>query len=47
MRAEVLAGFDDADPEELLPDAVDGHASGERVVPRNEPMSEPESVRWC
>ena len=43
MGAEVVAGFDEAGAEELLPEAVDGDAGGEGMVGADEPLGEVEA----
>ena len=45
LDAEVFFGFDEADSEELGPNAVDGDARGERVVASDEPVSQCETIR--
>ena len=45
LRAEVLAGLDEAAAEELLPGAVDRDARGQRVLLVDEPAREAEPVR--
>ena len=40
MRAEILGGCDEAAPKELLPNAVDRDAGGERVALRGDPFGE-------
>ena len=46
LRAEVFAGLDEAAAEELLPEAVDGDARGERVLPAR-PASGPAPAGWA
>ena len=43
LGAEVVAGFDEAGAEELLPEAVDGDAGGEGVVGAYQPLGEVEA----
>lgn len=44
LHAEIFGRFDQSDPKEFLPEAVDGHARGERVVPRDQPLCKVESI---
>ena len=44
LRAELLGRFDDADAEQLLPQAIDGHARGERIVGVDEPIGQAEAI---
>jgi len=44
LGAEVLGGLDQARAEELLPEAVDGHARGQRVLGVGQPLREPQAV---
>ena len=44
LRAEVRAGFYEAHAEELLPNAVDRHARGERVLAVHQPIGEIETI---
>ena len=45
LRTEILAGFDQAAPEILLPNPVDGNPRRERIVLADQPSSEPQPVR--
>ena len=45
LRAEILAGLDDAAAEELLPQPIDGHARDERVVFVDQPSRQSQPVR--
>ena len=42
LRAEVVARFDEARAEQLLPEAIDGDAGSERMLGRDEPVGEVE-----
>ena len=44
LAAEIVGGLDDADAENLLPHAIDGHARGERMIFGKEPARETEPV---
>ena len=44
LRAEVFGGLDDADAEEALPLAVDPDPRGERMIARDEPLREAETI---
>ena len=48
--AEVFGGFDDAGSEELIPHAIYGHASGERICGAHGPLGQSKAVvrfaRW-
>ena len=46
LRAEIFAGEDDAAPEDLLPDAVDRDARGQRIVGRDQPARQAEARRF-
>ena len=45
LRAEVFLRLDDADAEELRPQAVHRDAGGERVVAADQPFRQAESIR--
>ena len=44
LHAEVLGGFDDARAEEMLPDAIDLHARGQRMLGGHQPAGEAEPI---
>ena len=46
LGAEVFARFDQASPEEVLPDAIDLHAGGEGMFFINEPSGQTEAVHF-
>ena len=44
LSAKVILGFDESAPEVLLPNAIDGYSSRERVVGGDEPSSKVEAI---
>ena len=44
LHAEIFGGFDEASPEERLPRAIDGGASGERIGRRDQPTGQIEAI---
>ncbi len=44
LRAEVLGRLDDPGAEDLEPEAVDGHAGGQRMVGGDQPLRQPQAV---
>src|ERR1041385_6912619 len=46
LSAEVVAGFDDAAAEHLLPGAVDGHPRAEWVLGRDDPLRQAQAISW-
>ena len=44
LHAEVVAGLDQALTEQLLPEAIDHHARGQRMVGLGEPLRQPQAV---
>ena len=40
----VFAGFDNSVPEVLLPNAIHGHAAGQRIVPTHKPFGQSQAV---
>ena len=45
LRAKILLRLDDANAEELRPEAIDGHSSGERIVGADQPPRQTKAVR--
>ena len=44
LHAEILAGLDEPDAEQLFPEAIDRHSRRERVVGADEPVRERQAV---
>src|SRR5262249_32535982 len=46
LGAEILSRLDQTGAEQLLPEAIGGHASGQRMLTRHQPAGEAEAVAW-